>query len=89
MVQAASVSIHGPHGQYVENIHLLPYATEEEFWSEHYEKQYAKLIAKASDFLESTSTGEQADTLVFVRYVPPTLIPLIAAAHARFLKLRF
>ena len=69
LVQAASVSIHGPHGQFIENIHLDPYTTEEEFHRELYEKQYSRLIRKAHDFISVTGGTAKDDVLVFIRWV--------------------
>ncbi|KAJ3558957.1 hypothetical protein NM688_g627 [Phlebia brevispora] len=66
LIQAASVSIHGPHGQYVENIHLLPYQSEDEFWTELYEKQYSALFTRAKSFIEQTANGDPNDVLVFI-----------------------
>lgn len=68
MVQAASVSIHGPHGQYIENVHLEPFESEEQFWNVHYRGAYSKLLNKAEDFVKSTG-GTSEDTLVFIRQV--------------------
>jgi histone deacetylase HOS3 len=68
MVQAASVSIHGPHGQYIENVHLEPFESEEQFWNVHYRGAYSKLLNKAEDFVKSTG-GASDDTLVFIRRV--------------------
>ncbi|KAI0927007.1 hypothetical protein AcW1_007629 [Taiwanofungus camphoratus] len=65
LVQAASVSIHGPHGQYIENIHLRTYNSEKEFWEQLYTGPYAKLIEKAGGFLEKTG-GAGDDVLVFI-----------------------
>ncbi|KAI0304494.1 histone deacetylase domain-containing protein [Multifurca ochricompacta] len=65
MVQAASVSIHGPHGQYIENVHLEPFESEEQFWDEHYRGAYTKLLSKAEDFVKSTE-GASDDTFVFI-----------------------
>ncbi len=65
LIQAASVSIHGPHGQHVENIHLQPYASEQEFWDKLYPTQYLRLLKKAGEFIESTG-GVRDDTLVFI-----------------------
>lgn len=68
LVQAASVSIHGPHGQYVENIHLQPYESERQFWEELYEKHYSKLFEKAMSFVkDTTSQAVTDDVLVFIR----------------------
>jgi histone deacetylase HOS3 len=66
MVQAASTSIHGPHGQYIENVHLEPFESEEQFWNVHYRGAYSKLLNKAEDFVKSTG-GASDDTLVFIR----------------------
>lgn len=67
LVQAASVSIHGPHGQYVENVHLHPYSSEEQFWNDLYEKKYKQILTKAEKFLEETG-GDGDDVLIFIRY---------------------
>ncbi|RDX53444.1 Arginase/deacetylase [Lentinus brumalis] len=65
LVQAASVSIHGPHGQHIENIHLTPYQSEQEFWDTLYPGSYSRLLEKAGDFLDSTG-GAGNDVLVFI-----------------------
>ncbi|KAI8978747.1 Arginase/deacetylase [Trametes punicea] len=65
LIQAASVSIHGPHGQHIENIHLRPYGSEQEFWDKLYPEQYSRLFDKARDFLESTGDTKE-DVLVFI-----------------------
>ncbi|KZT09156.1 Arginase/deacetylase [Laetiporus sulphureus 93-53] len=65
LVQAASVSIHGPHGQHIQNIHLRPYSSKEQFWDELYSGPYAKLIGKAAEFLDS-SGGQGDDVMVFI-----------------------
>ncbi|RPD62553.1 Arginase/deacetylase [Lentinus tigrinus ALCF2SS1-7] len=65
LVQAASVSIHGPHGQHIENIHLKPYKSEQEFWDELYPGSYTQLLDKAGAFLDSTG-GAGDDVLVFI-----------------------
>jgi histone deacetylase HOS3 len=66
MVQAASVSIHGPHGQHIENIHLQQYTSEEHFWEVLYKDHYSKLLSKAEDFFQRT--GFANDMLVFIRF---------------------
>ena len=66
LVQAASVSIHGPHGQYIENVHLDPYTTEEHFWETLYEGRYKNILHKAREFIGHTG-GERDDVLVFIR----------------------
>ena len=67
LVQAASVSIHGPHGQFIENIHLDPYTTEDDFYAELYEKKYSRLLQKAHDFISATGGTSNTDVLVFIR----------------------
>jgi len=67
LVQAASVSIHGPHGQYIENIHLEKYTSTEEFFDTLYEGSYKKLLMKAEQFVKETN-GSNDDTLVIIRY---------------------
>jgi histone deacetylase HOS3 len=66
LVQAASVSIHGPHGQYIENIHLEKYSSTEDFFDRLYEGPYKKLLTKAEQFIKNTG-GPNNDTLVFIR----------------------
>lgn len=64
MVQAASTSIHGMHGQHVENIHLQQYDSNEHFWDVLYPK-YLNLIHRARDFLDRTG-GSGDDVLIFM-----------------------
>jgi histone deacetylase HOS3 len=66
-VQAASTSIHGPHGQYIENIHLEPYENEQQFWDILYRGSYSKLLGKAHAFLQATGAIPEK-TLVIIRY---------------------
>lgn len=66
LVQAASVSIHKSHGQYIENIHLQTYESESHFWDVLYKDQYSRLILKAKEFIEGTG-GPGEDVLVFIR----------------------
>ena len=66
LVQAASASIHGPHGQHIENIHLQPYESEQDFYDNLYPGPYSRLLAKAKDFLDSTG-GPGDDVLIFIR----------------------
>lgn len=68
LVQAASVSIHKSHGQYIENVHLEQYSSEEHFWGVLYEEKYRKVLDKAQDFLDHTG-GPGDDVLVFIRFV--------------------
>ncbi|KAJ7273763.1 Arginase/deacetylase [Mycena rebaudengoi] len=64
IVQAASASIHGAHGQHIENVHLQSY-TSPEHWEQLYTQQYSKILRKAEDFLDSTG-GPGKDVLVFI-----------------------
>ncbi|KAL4249411.1 Histone deacetylase HD type 1 [Abortiporus biennis] len=65
LIQAASVSIHGPHGQYIENIHLHRYHSEEQFWKELYDAKYMRLLNKAEEFLKQTGGGGD-DVMIFI-----------------------
>ena len=65
MVQAASVSIHGAHGQHIENIHLQEYQDEEDVYKNLYKPHYRKLFTRAEHFLRDTASE---DVLVFIRY---------------------
>ncbi|KAJ2911932.1 hypothetical protein MD484_g8478, partial [Candolleomyces efflorescens] len=65
LVQAASTSIHNAHGQFIENIHLQTYTSEEHFWTELYEKRYKQIIHKAQEFLDATG-GPGDDVLIFI-----------------------
>jgi len=65
MLQAASVSIHGPHGQYIENVHFEPFESEEQFWDVHYRETYSKLLSRAEGFVKSTG-GASDDIVVFI-----------------------
>ena len=69
LVQAASVSIHNAHGQHIENIHLEPYSSEEQFWEVLYNHKYRRLLKKAVEFLTETG-GPGDDVLVFIRSAP-------------------
>lgn len=68
LVQAASVSLHGSHGQHIENVHLQPYISNEHFFDVLYKEQYSKLLKKAEEFIEG-SGGVGDDVLVFIRLV--------------------
>ncbi|KAF8157895.1 histone deacetylase domain-containing protein [Crassisporium funariophilum] len=65
LVQAASVSIHKSHGQYIENVHLQTYTSEEHFWNVLYKEQYSRLLGKAQEFLDDTG-GPGDDVMVFI-----------------------
>ncbi|KAG8811871.1 hypothetical protein FRC17_002303 [Serendipita sp. 399] len=52
LVRDASVSIAGAHGQYIENVHLQPYTSHEDFWTRLY-PQYQSLFSKALDFIRA------------------------------------
>ncbi|KAF4562594.1 Histone deacetylase HD type 1 [Pleurotus pulmonarius] len=65
LVQAASVSIHGNHGQHIENIHLEEYTSEDHFWNDLYPNRYKRLFTKAQQFLDTTG-GPGDDVMVFI-----------------------
>ncbi len=66
LVQAASVSLHGAHGQYIENVHLQTYESEAHFFDELYANKYRIVFDKAQQFLDSTG-GPGDDVLFFIR----------------------
>jgi histone deacetylase HOS3 len=68
LVAAASLSIHGSHGQHIENVHLQPYSSEEQFWEVLYKTKYNTLLSKAEAFVQSTGS-RQDDVMVFIRSV--------------------
>ncbi|KAF8581554.1 Arginase/deacetylase [Ramaria rubella] len=59
---AASVSIHGPHGQHIENVHLRPWTSDEDFWGRLYGGVYGRLLQRAKEFLE----GGEGKAMVFI-----------------------
>ncbi|KIJ60230.1 hypothetical protein HYDPIDRAFT_32485 [Hydnomerulius pinastri MD-312] len=65
LVQAASTSIHGSHGQYIENIHLQRYDSETHFWEVLYPRYYLALLYRARDFLDKTG-GPGDDVMIFI-----------------------
>ena len=75
LIQAASVSIHQSHGQYIENIHLQTYTSEQHFWDVLYREQYSKLFTKATEFLDATG-GPGDDVMIFIRSALPSFSAL-------------
>ncbi|KAF5377937.1 hypothetical protein D9615_006738 [Tricholomella constricta] len=65
LIQAASVSLHKSHGQYIENVHLQEYTSEEHFWNTLYTQEYSKVLRKAEEFLDGTG-GPGDDVMVFI-----------------------
>ncbi|KAJ7594957.1 Arginase/deacetylase [Mycena floridula] len=65
LIQAASTSIHGAHGQYIENIHLQTYDSEAHFWDALYTNRYSLIFRKAEDFIRETG-GPGDDVLVLI-----------------------
>ena len=59
----------GAHGQYVENVHLEPYASDEDFFNRLYPSYKERLLGGASRFLSAAAdaTSSQDDTMVFIR----------------------
>ncbi|KAJ4482154.1 Arginase/deacetylase [Lentinula aciculospora] len=64
IVQAASTSISGAHGQWIENVHLQNYQ-EGGFWN-LYQQDYKQIIRKAEEFIQSTAAEYNKDVLVFI-----------------------
>lgn len=64
-VQAASVSIHKSHGQYIENVHLQEYSSAEHFWNVLYKHEYSKILRRAEEFLDGTG-GPGDDVMIFI-----------------------
>jgi histone deacetylase HOS3 len=69
LTQAASVTLNGAHGQFIENVHLETYASDEEFFEHLYPAYRKRLIGGASEFLAKTRTSASSpsDTMVFIR----------------------
>ncbi|KAJ7618738.1 Arginase/deacetylase [Roridomyces roridus] len=67
LVQAASVSIHGAHGQHIENVHLETY-TSPEHLEVLYKERYSRILRRAEDFLDKTGEPGE-DVLVFIRFL--------------------
>jgi hypothetical protein len=91
MIQAASVSIHGPHGQHIENVHLEPFESEGQFWDVHYNGAYNRLLRKAEDFIKNTGDASLNETLVFIRRVISQILVSdsdIGAAQCRIRRFR-
>ncbi|KZO90161.1 Arginase/deacetylase [Calocera viscosa TUFC12733] len=65
LTQAASICIHGAHGQHIENIHLEPYTSDVDFWGRLYPQKYSQLLKKADDFFERTGADPEK-SLIFV-----------------------
>lgn len=55
-VKNASLNLEA-HGQFIQNMHLKPYHTADEFW-ELYETRYSGIIAKAREFLSAASVSK-------------------------------
>ncbi|GAA6006682.1 hypothetical protein JCM10207_005018 [Rhodosporidiobolus poonsookiae] len=73
LVSAASLSLSGGHGQFLSNVHLEPWTTEEQFHAELYPIYRDGLLGKAEEFCRKTAAagaGAQEqdghDTLVIV-----------------------
>ncbi|KAK8850477.1 hypothetical protein IAR55_004395 [Kwoniella newhampshirensis] len=63
LIKDASISL-AAHGQYIENIHLQPYADEADFYARIY-PLYLALLNKAKVFMEQTD-AESNRTMVFI-----------------------
>jgi len=56
-IQSASINVEA-HGQFIHNVHLKPYGTDDDFWS-LYNQQYSSIFSKARDFLTTAAIGKQ------------------------------
>lgn len=66
LVRDASVCIEGAHGQFITNVHLRQYATENDFHKEIYPEYRERLFGSARKFLQATNADPQ-HTLVLIR----------------------
>ncbi|PWN51705.1 Arginase/deacetylase [Violaceomyces palustris] len=64
LIKDASTCVEGAHGQWIWNVHLDSYASQEEF-EKLYEEQYSILFNKARRFLSATSAKPRS-TLVLI-----------------------
>ncbi|KAJ9609693.1 histone deacetylase [Cladophialophora chaetospira] len=69
-VQKASLCIENAHGQSIWNVHLEPWATQQDFWK-LYEKKYLVLLEKTRVFLRQHtarlhSAGQQSKAAIFI-----------------------
>ena len=70
LIQAASTTLSGAHGQYIENVHLESYTSDEDFFSRLYPIYHERLLGGATRFLKKTGELSSSDeTMVFVRCV--------------------
>ncbi|GAA6059615.1 hypothetical protein JCM10212_005114 [Sporobolomyces blumeae] len=65
LISAASLNISGGHSQYISNVHLEPYSTEDDFQARLWETYWRGLGGKAEEFLEKTFAQDD-ETLVIV-----------------------
>ncbi|KAG8907450.1 hypothetical protein FRB99_004245 [Tulasnella sp. 403] len=65
LVRDASVSLHGAHGQFIENVHLEQYTSDEDFHATLYPTYCNRLFDAAKKFLKS-SAATADKTLVFI-----------------------
>ncbi|GAA6032029.1 hypothetical protein JCM8097_003395 [Rhodosporidiobolus ruineniae] len=67
LVSAASLNLSGGHGQYIANVHLEPYATEDELHEVLYPRYQEGLVGKAEEFVRKTRPeGEENGEKVLV-----------------------
>ncbi|KAG8968693.1 hypothetical protein FRC03_006440 [Tulasnella sp. 419] len=64
LVRDASVSLHNAHGQFIENVHLESYVTEEDFHNNLYSNSYSRLIEKARAFFRVTQASPENSLLI-------------------------
>jgi histone deacetylase HOS3 len=67
-IMRASSCIDGNRGQFIHNVALEPWVSEEHFWAHDYPQKYMKIISQAQSFLDKTG-GPGKDVLIFIRHV--------------------
>lgn len=73
-VDEALLCIHGQDGQWMENIRMSPFTSDEQFW-EDYQERYKRLITTAEDFIQQTK-AKKDKVMVLMRYILLTNLAL-------------
>ncbi|KDQ15129.1 hypothetical protein BOTBODRAFT_109192 [Botryobasidium botryosum FD-172 SS1] len=90
LVQAASTSLHNAHGQFIENVHIEPYESEEDFYARFYDKYKARLLGKAKAFLDAVkATPKGTIVLVSAGFDASQHEHSSMSRHSRFLPTSF
>lgn len=84
LTQAASTTLVGAHGQYIENVHLEPYTGDDDFFARLYPAYRERLLGGAARFLAQTAEllSSPNDTMIFVRYA---IASVLVISHTYFL----